>query len=363
MRRAILIAYVATLVFPLPAGSQDPRIAVRVNVPVVSFEALVLDSSGRPITTLERKDFALYEDGQPKEIQNFSAAEVPYSILLMFQNSRPAYNHQSFLTDASNRFLDVLRAQDRVSIYTMDASARRILDWRNVQTGTRQEIKMGTADGPLRLYASIDEALGKFSNNGGRKAMLVLTSGQDVELVASSVNRGRVPLANSDNNFQRLLQKARSSGIPLYFIAIDTDRNRLPEVSIPDLPISVTDTRRFNSPLPPSGMTAYTALKYWIRSGNFRNLPDYSPTIAEDFLLETRLRMELLAVASGGRIYFPKSLDDVAPMYKQIGEELGRSYSFGYASDAAPGTTHRIELRVTDPAVRVIQSRESYTVR
>jgi hypothetical protein len=108
-------------------------------------------------------------------------------------------------------------------------------------------------------------------------------------------------------------------------------------------------------------MSLYTFLKFAIQNRLFTNLRD--PAAAEDYRRETRRRIEVLAAASGGRVYFPKNLEEVASVYEQIGEELRRSYSFGYASDAKVGTTHRIELRVSEPGLRIVQSRESYTAQ
>src|SRR5262245_31540118 len=114
-----VVAWTVLSVSTALAVSQDPSFVIRVNVPVVSLEAVVLDSNGRPVTTLAREDFRIFEDSEPRELQNFSPVDSPYSILLLFQNTINVFSQRPFMADASNRFLDTLRKQDRVSVYTI----------------------------------------------------------------------------------------------------------------------------------------------------------------------------------------------------------------------------------------------------
>jgi Ca-activated chloride channel homolog len=349
------VAIAFTLVLSVVA--QDPSFRIRVNVPVVSLEAVVLNSNGRPVTTLKRQDFSIFEDGAPREIQSFSSVESPYSILLLFQNTVNVLNQRPFMLDASNKFLETLRPQDRVSVYTtMDFGVRQNLNWRNAQTGKRQEVKVGPPAPAIyfNLYEAIDDALGKFGGIAGRKGMVVLTNGRDYKLYEDTLRAGRVPETTDKSPFQKTLKKVRERGIPLYIVATNTDKNLVP--SPPSLYRHVA-----------LGLDEYEGLRTLPglrNSGGLVKRKDPSPTVADDFLIEVRSRLEQFAEASGGRIYFPKDLDEVTPLYEQIGRELGTSYSIGYAPAAGAGVgIHSIEVRVADPELRVVQSRQSYTVR
>jgi hypothetical protein len=72
--------------------------------------------------------------------------------------------------------------------------------------------------------------------------------------------------------------------------------------------------------------------------------------------------MEELADISGGRMLYPQRLEDIVPLYQQIGRELGTSYSLGYVSSnpAADGTFRRITVQTHDATLRLSQSREGY---
>jgi VWFA-related protein len=317
----------------------------------VSLEAVVLDSNNRPITTLKREDFTIHEDSQPQVIQSFSSVESPYNILLLFQNTPSINVHRPFMTSASNSFLGALRPQDRVSIYTIEFTMRRIMDWRNARIGEEQNVKIGVSSGVLNLYDRVNDAFGKFGGVTGRKGIIVLSSGRDQWFFEETLQRGAVPTASEDKAFQKLVQQVRDRRIPLYFVAINTDRNLMVDADDRSL-LGTSDE--------------YVYLKQWYpraAKAGFAKTKDRSPTIADDFLREVRSRMELLAEVSGGRIYFPARLDDVVPLYTQIARELGTSYSFGYAPrQLAPGP-HRIQIQVSKPGLRVVQSRESYTAR
>src|SRR5207249_2328575 len=98
----------------------------------------------------------------------------------------------------------------------------------------------------------------------------------------------------------------RGQGVPVYFVAVNTDLNFEPNTSGAD------EYRNLQIIFPKS------------------NLPD-------DFLKEVRVRMEELAETSGGRTFYPKTFQDIVPMYAQIGRELGTAYSLAYiSSDTKP---------------------------
>ena len=72
--------------------------------------------------------------------------------------------------------------------------------------------------------------------------------------------------------------------------------------------------------------------------------------------------MEEVAEASGARVLFPDRLEDIVPLYQQIANELGTSYTLGYISSngATDGSFRRIEVYATEADVRLTQSRSGY---
>jgi hypothetical protein len=104
-----------------------------------------------------------------------------------------------------------------------------------------------------------------------------------------------------------------------------------------------------------------------IGSDEYVNLQIIFPrTGAPDrYLKEVRSRMEHIAEASAGRVLFPESLEEIVPLYQQIGRELGMSYTIGYISSnpETKAAYRRVEVRTRRDALRITQSRAGYYAR
>jgi hypothetical protein len=157
----------------------------------------------------------------------------------------------------------------------------------------------------------------------------VLTDGRDSTLGKQTLATGSARNAANDPAFQQTLAVIREARIPLYFVALNTDQN--PGGSLGDDYYSL-ESRYFTGR---SGMA---------------------------FLAEVRRRMELLADASGGRVFFPKNLRDVVVIYDDISLDMSTAYSLSYISShgAASGVTRKIEVRVRRRDATVRQSRDRY---
>jgi hypothetical protein len=98
----------------------------------------------------------------------------------------------------------------------------------------------------------------------------------------------------------------------------------------------------------------------------YQNLQILFPdtTVPQRYLTQVRSRMELLADVSGGRVLFPERIEQIIPLYRQIGRDLGMSYSLGYVSSNPDGNGfRRIEVRTRDNSLRITQSRAGYYLR
>jgi Ca-activated chloride channel family protein len=80
--------------------------------------------------------------------------------------------------------------------------------------------------------------------------------------------------------------------------------------------------------------------------------PDKNPTV-----------LEKLAHVSGGGVYFPKSLDDVAPICRQIAKDIRTRYTIGYIPTADNGKPERhVKVVASAPnrAKLIVRTRTSY---
>lgn len=319
-------------------SAQETVYTLKVDVPVVSLDVSVADSSGNPVRDLDTKDFLIYEDGVPQEIRFFSHVSAPYNVLLLFDRSGSTQHKWLFMQRAVAGFIASLRPQDRVAIASFDEEFEMHARWtddRAKALSAIPELIRPKAIGGTSFYAALERSLrGEFKKVAGRRAVMVLTDGRDTSLYRELVRRNRLLDVSTDRSFQKVFRAVKEQRVPVYFVALNTDRNFEPN---------------------PNG------------GDEFRNLQIIFPNspIPHQFLHQVRTRMEQLADISGGRILFPERMEDVIQLYERIGQELGVSYSLGYVpSNPAPnGAYRRIEVETRNAGLRLTQSRAGYYAR
>jgi Ca-activated chloride channel family protein len=330
VRLLLLVSVSASLVL-----AQQSVYTLKVDVPYVSLDVSVLDTAGRAVNDLKADDFELYEDGVRQEIRYFTPVSTPYSVLLLFDRSGSTQHKWPLMQRAVAGFIANLRQQDQLAIGTFDSELQMLTDW----TGSREkallvlpELIHPKAAGGTDLYETLEHLLRRqFQKAPGRRAMVVLTDGRDTSIYTELVKRNWLPELSADRGFQKALKASREQRVPVYFVAFNTDKNLEPNT---------------------------------IGSDEYRNLHIIFPrsSAPERYLTQVRLRMELIAEASAGRILFPNTIEEIVPLYQEIGRELGMSYSLGYVS-ANTGTGapyRRIEVRTLRNGVQLTQSRPGY---
>jgi VWFA-related protein len=297
-------------------------------VPAVLVDAIVLERNGKPVVDINRSEFEIFEDGEPREISYFAATETPRSMLLLFDLSGSTDAQRPFMVQAFNVFLAGLRPQDRVSLASFAASFQVFMKWRGVVEGKPRDVQVPPTAYYSNVYRAIEDATSEFKNEKARKGIVVMTDGRDTPMFQEVLASRRIPNLDRDGSFRRLVETLTKRSIPIYFIALNTDLNPFePDPSI--------ETTSIESVIKPAG--------------------------AQEYLVAVRQRLERIADATGGSVLYPKTLPEVVPLYETIGRELGASYSLGFAPKKSDGVKpRRIEVRVRREGVRIIQSRDSF---
>src|SRR5678815_6174610 len=131
------LARLAVILMAVPAavvvGAQQ-EFQLKVNVSLVSVDVGVYDRKGESVTTLKQDDFLVYEDDQLQVIRAFEPSGVAFNALLVVDRSGSMRGAWDSMVSGLNRFMEVLRVQDRVAIaafdngcllYTSDAADER----------------------------------------------------------------------------------------------------------------------------------------------------------------------------------------------------------------------------------------------
>ncbi|SEG14141.1 Ca-activated chloride channel family protein [Bryocella elongata] len=181
---------------PLPAPSdQTPTITVTSRI--VALDALVRDKSGNLIVDLAQPDFNLKVDGHTQPVRYFNRdQDLPLTVGLLFDTS--ASQHQYFDDEAlaGSIFLrDTLtRSNDRAFLVAFDTSAFLLQPFTHslpsLNNGMRllgyRTNQLSSGANATHLYDAIVHVCGQVLEqdptgaNTGRRAILILTDGEDV---------------------------------------------------------------------------------------------------------------------------------------------------------------------------------------
>jgi VWFA-related protein len=337
---------ITLLITGFAAGAQNTPYTIRVDVPLATVDVTVVGEDGRPVTDLTREDFLILEDGVPQPIQSFAPADSPYSVLLLIDRSTSMQPHWPLILPSVARLLENLKPQDRIAIGAFDERSKDpqlLLDWRDVRSGTNEQIALNPVIGGFQsvrtrssaggaayvsyptkeFYRAISWAVEQLASVSGRKGVLVFSDGRQPRaptraFTMDGVRYVRLVDPADDDEFQKILRAAQKSEGRYYFAAVNTDFN------------------------PNGGRLGMGGIQDPLNFG-----------------LPTRARLEQLARTSGGRVAFPKRPEELLNLYGEIARELGTSYTLGYAPSpkADSQAYRRIDVRALRERVGVQQSR------
>jgi VWFA-related protein len=336
LRRVPLSALLCLLCLArLALTAQDTPLRLRVDVPLVSVDVGVLDSIGRPLTNLTQEEFSVFEDGQEREIKNFSAVETPYHMLALFDCTGSTREAWPFLLKSLNSFVTTLRTQDRIGVLAFGAGTNVVLNWtsRGAEPLNVQMRMPSPLCDQTDFYGALASAAAKMRDVAGRKGVIVFTDGVHGGIPAQPTKIGGVTLMrfvdpSEDRGFLTVRRTIERSETVFYFIAVNTD-------------------------LSPSNVDAAGLMP----GTQFTPLSLFN-------LQQVRSRMEQIALVSGGRVVYSQRNSDTGVLFEQIVRELGTSYSLGFTPTARlDGNYHRIEIRVRGRGMQVRQSRDGYYAR
>jgi VWFA-related protein len=182
--------------FAVAVAQDEP---IRVDVNLVSVLASVRGKGGALISTLQKDDFKIYEDGKEQQIKNFTReTDLPLTLGLLVDTSAS----QERLVDieqraASQFFSKVLRPKDQAFLIQFGAEAELLQDLtssaRILQDGLKQ-LRLSVPTGGLHpgpvptmqsqagtiLYDAVYLAANeKLKREVGRKAIVLITDGVD----------------------------------------------------------------------------------------------------------------------------------------------------------------------------------------
>lgn len=294
---------------PPPPDGQRPDIVVIGDLVNVVFS--VFDRRGRFVTNLERENFRVFEDNVEQRIEFFSReTNLPLRIALLLDTSNSMRPRMRFQQEAARDFLHnvVQRHRDQVFLMTFDSEPAVVQDYTDDLNDLQEAIFRQRAGGATSLHDALYEAAERLlraplpagDNPELRRIIVVISDGEDTIVSGRSL-----PAA---------IEMAHKAEVAIYAISTNTEWTS----------ISTGGTTKYHK-------------------------------TPGDKVLET------LAEETGGRVFFPYRVEDLAKSFLEIGDELRSQYSIAYVpADRTPdGRFRRVKIEVNRRGLN-IRGRKGY---
>src|SRR6478672_13116767 len=105
----------------VPADKDD---VIRVDTQIVEVPVVITDKTGKPVLNLKQNNFAIYEDGKPQEILDFSTTNAPFEVALLLDTSGSTRSDLQLIQRSAESFIASLRPGDRVALVAFKQATR-----------------------------------------------------------------------------------------------------------------------------------------------------------------------------------------------------------------------------------------------
>jgi VWFA-related protein len=270
-----------------PQG-EVPRI--KVSVDLVLVDVSVTDDKDQLVGDLTKKDFHVYEDKIEQPLQVFRHEDVPVTAGLVLDASGSMYSKRQKVNAAATDFMQTSNPNDEV--FLIDFADQAYLELDKDFTSDVEELKDALEAVQFRsstvLYDAIYLGLTHIKKGTfDKKVILLVTDGKDN------------PGPGKHFTFKKAFDYAVESGVQIYTIGLLDE--------------------------PPKS--------HFFKKG----LPKEAEELKE------------FAEATGGKVYFPQSIDEIGTVTKEIAHDIRSQYLLGYypTNSARDGSWRTLSVKVT----------------
>lgn len=179
-----------------------------VEVNLVELPVSVVDQTGAAVVDLKQADFQVFEEKKPQKVSTFGfSSDLPLSVGVLVDHSGSMKPRIKEARSAAIQFFkQMIGPRDRAFFGGFSWQTTSVSPFVADATLLEAQVNsMPDADGGTALYDAIVSGLYRFRTVPGRKALVVVTDGED------TVSR---------LSYDDMLQYVRASRVPLYFIGI-----------------------------------------------------------------------------------------------------------------------------------------------
>ena len=305
------------------AQDDDP---IRVDSSIVRLNVGVVDDRGRPVTSLDRSNFTIYEDGVKQQITRFEPSAAPFSVVMILDMSGSTLGFRQVMKQSAFRFIDALTPDDRVAVIEFYDKVNLRNDFTTDRRTIANSIEVSNGRGKSQMFKALDVALDKLaSEKSRRKAIIVLSDGIDTAVrdldreQLAPLTDAQIPTAikpEASEILIRVLNRADRHGVTIYPLALPT--------------------------------------------GDPAKLAD--PTLRQVAMYKAaRARLQIIADRTGGVVNTINRLEEMGTLYAKVAGDLRTLYTIEYqpANERRDGKWRSIKLE-TSNADLISRTRSGY---
>ncbi|HTU35520.1 MAG TPA: VWA domain-containing protein [Candidatus Acidoferrum sp.] len=319
----------------------DPR-AIRSTTQIVAVTCMVSTQSGLPVPGLKRADFRVYDNGVAQQIAYFDASTQPANVAIVIDASPSVLHDADEMKQAADALINALAPLDQAAIVDFAFHTYLQLPFTDVRELMRRAVTRVSVQelfgdtGGSNIYEAVYlTALELFRGRTGRKAIVLLTDGQDSGMGLTLDPESEHPRPTDPNKltWDDLVQLLASEDIQVFAVSTQ-NRPRI-------MSAQWLDDHRDKTLISPNALTV--------------GVPAYTAFLAE------------VVRQAGGQLYFLNEAPTLADTFRQIAEKIRAEYTLGYYPQPGAGATgrsgwHRLRVELpTDPNV-TISNRAAYYV-
>src|SRR5579864_706096 len=164
-----------------PSEEQNGIYVFKARVEEVVLHATVLDEHGRMVTSLDKTDFQVYEDGVPQNITSFRREDVPVALGIVIDNSGSMRDKRPAVNQAAINLVRASNPQDQVFVVNFNDEFYLDQDFTSQIPKLREALDKIEARGGTALYDAVVASADHLKKNArlDKKVLLVVTDGED----------------------------------------------------------------------------------------------------------------------------------------------------------------------------------------
>lgn len=165
-----------------PESSEDQgRFVFKKQVQEVVLHATVVDENGRLITSLDRNEFSVYQNGQPEAVTSFRREDIPVAIGIVVDNSGSMRDKRGAVNQALLNLVRASNSQDQVFVVNFSQTPYLDQDFTSDVNLLQTALHQVSSRGSTALYDAVVASNVHLRNHPSldKKVLLVITDGQD----------------------------------------------------------------------------------------------------------------------------------------------------------------------------------------